>query len=233
MLELRKISAGYESGTIIHNISLSVDAGQNVGLIGRNGAGKTTLIKSIMGLTNISAGQTLFDSHELQNMPAHKIPSIGIAVVPQGKRAFPDLEVGENLYISTARIGTNSKIQSDVAARFPQIFAKLTQKAGTLSGGEQQMLAIARALLQSPSIILLDEPTEGLMPKLVNSVHNEIISMRDSGIGVLLAEQNLTTALELCDHIYALENGEIVWDGPVDENTRQHIEPVIGIGGMA
>ena len=163
-------------------------------------------------------------------MAAHEIPKLGISVVPQGKRVFPDLEVGENLFISTARPKLNRTAYFELTQRFPQIFDRLSQKAGTLSGGEQQMLAIARSLLSAPKLIMLDEPTEGLMPTLIREVHDEILEMKKSGMAILLAEQHLETALKLCDRIYTIENGLITWEGIANESATDHLRHALGVG---
>lgn len=218
MLTLANVYVGYGTGRVIQGISLGVGAGEVVGLLGRNGAGKTTTLKSVLGVVRVQSGSVRFANREISRWPAHKIPRLGIGYVPQGRRVFPQLTVRENLLIGWTRVAIDRSQLDQILKSFPQIREHLDQRAGTLSGGEQQMVAIARALLMRPRLILLDEPTEGLMPTLVQEVERLVRDMRDGQLAVLLAEQRLETALRVCDRIYVLEKGSIVWEGTPSES---------------
>ncbi len=228
MLELADVYAGYGTGRVIQGISLRVGAGEVIGLLGRNGAGKTTTLKSILGVVRVQSGSVRFADREISRWPAHKIPRLGIGYVPQGRRVFPQLTVKENLLIGWTKIPLERSRLDQILKSFPQIREHLDQRAGTLSGGEQQMVAIARALVMQPRLVLLDEPTEGLMPTLVQEVERLVRDMRDEPLGVLLAEQRLDTTLRVCDRIYVLEKGSIVWEGTPSESAvgdlRRHLE---------
>lgn len=218
MLELVNVHAGYGAGRVIAGLSLRVGAGEVIGLLGRNGAGKTTTLKSILGVVRVQSGSVRFADREISRWPAYKIPRLGIGYVPQGRRVFPQLTVRENLQIGWTKATIDRSRLAQILKSFPQIRQHLDQRAGTLSGGEQQMVAIARALVMQPKLILLDEPTEGLMPTLVQEVERLVRHMRDEQLGVLLAEQRLDTALRVCDRIYVLEKGSIVWEGTPSES---------------
>lgn len=228
MLELVNVFAGYGTSTVLHGVSLHVSAGEVVGLLGRNGAGKTTTLKSVLGLVRASSGSVKFEDHEISRWPAHEIPRLGIGYVPQGKRIFPHLTVAENLFIGWTKTSVERPQLDQVLQSFPQLKTRLGQRAGTLSGGEQQMVAIARALLMQSKLVLLDEPTEGLMLSLVREVERLVGEMREKQLGMLLAEQRLDTALRLCDRVYVLEKGAIVWEGSPQEgnveNLKKHLE---------
>jgi branched-chain amino acid transport system ATP-binding protein len=228
MLELSKLYAGYGSSVVLQGISLKVERGEVVGLLGRNGVGKTTTLKSILGLARVHSGAVSFDGLELTRLPAYEIPKLGIGYVPQGRRVFPHLTVRENLLIGV-REGSGGRDLEGILSSFPQLAERLAQRAGTLSGGEQQMLAIARALLMEPKLILLDEPTEGLMPSLVSRVEELIEEMRKRGLGVLLTEQRLETALKLCDRLYIMEKGRLIWEGSPKELGADELKRHLGI----
>lgn len=229
MLELSDVSAGYGSGTVLEGVTLQARAAEIVGILGRNGAGKTTTLKTVLGLTRVISGSIRCEHRELVRMPPHEIPRLGIAYVPQGRRVFPDLSVRENLFLARTRKPIDTERLERVLAAFPPLRGRLVQRAGTLSGGEQQMLAFARALLMDPQWVLLDEPTEGLMPSLVRTVERHISEMKAEGLGVLLAEQRLDVAFSLCDRLYVMDRGRIVWRGPPAEGDRERLKRYIGI----
>ena len=228
MLRLESLSAGYGSLTVIHELSLSVGEGEVVGLIGRNGVGKTTTLKSIMGFVNIHDGAITFDGADLRRQAPHDIPRRGIAYVPQDGRVFPELTVRNNLSLSWQPRDILEQRWAQVLETFPSLRERLDQSAGTLSGGEQQMLAIARAFLANPRLVLMDEPTEGLMPQLVEDVEDRIRGLASEGAGVLLAEQRLDTALALCDRLYVMDKGRVDWSGSVDDADRADLERRLG-----
>jgi branched-chain amino acid transport system ATP-binding protein len=208
MLSLENISAGYGKSQILHSLSLNVADGESVALLGRNGVGKTTTLRTIMGLTAISQGAITLDDERLDQLNAYTIPRRGIGYVPQGRRIFPKLTVYENLCIGLASNPKDSELDW-IFQRFPRLKERTNQAGGTLSGGEQQMLAIARCLVLKPRILILDEPTEGIMPKLVADIREEIKSINDSGVSILLVEQNVRTAISVCSRIYIMEKGRI------------------------
>ncbi|MEI7568237.1 MAG: ABC transporter ATP-binding protein [Alcaligenaceae bacterium] len=209
VLELKSVYASYGRVNVLQDLSFKVEHGEAVGILGRNGVGKTTTLKTIMGLLACAQGSISFDSQELSTLAPHKIPHLGIGYVPQGRGIFPNLSVKENLFL-----GVKNKAPDDLVAyvfeRFPRLRERLEQPGGTLSGGEQQMLSIARCLLMEPKLIILDEPTEGIMPKLVSEIRAEIKKINAQGIGILLVEQNVKTALDLCTRILVMDKGKIV-----------------------
>lgn len=245
LLCVEGLHAGYGSAIVLQGISLRVGAGEVVGLLGRNGMGKTTALKSILGLVRILRGSIRFRGHELTRRPAHAIPRLGIGYVPQGRRVFPELSVRENLLLglrdrSGRRAGRPESAPEweRVLGLFPTLRERLRQRAGTLSGGEQQMLAIARALLRRPQLLLLDEPTEGLMPQLVARTEELLLELKAQGLGLLVAEQRLETALRVCDRLYVLEKGQIVWEGAAEEartrpEERARLLRALGVGSRS
>jgi branched-chain amino acid transport system ATP-binding protein len=230
MLELKDVRAGYAAGDVLQGVSLRVAAGEVVGLLGRNGMGKTTILKSVLGLAGVRAGSVRFRGRELSRLAPYQIPRLGIGYVPQDRKVFPQLGVRENLTIGWRRAPLTSERLQEILQMFPQLEERLDQRAGTLSGGEQQMLAIARALLMEPALILLDEPTEGLMPVLVARMEQLIHEMKEQGLGILLAEQRLETALRVCDRVYVLEKGRVVWEGAVSEGDLPTLRRHLGLG---
>lgn len=208
MLTLENVNAGYGKSQILHSLSLNVDNGESVALLGRNGVGKTTTLRTIMGLTPISEGAILFDNTRLDKIPPHNIAGHGIGYVPQGRHIFPKLTVYENLCIGLAKDPENGALDS-IFQRFPRLKERVHQAGGTLSGGEQQMLAIARCLVMKPRLLILDEPTEGIMPKLVAEIREEIKAINKSGVSILLVEQNMFTAISVCSRVYIMEKGRI------------------------
>ncbi|HBC06590.1 MAG TPA: ABC transporter ATP-binding protein [Rhodospirillaceae bacterium] len=209
MLELNAVHAHYGKVHVLQGTSLQVQSGEAVGLLGRNGVGKTTTLKTIMGLVKATGGEIMFDGRNLTDIAPHTIPGTGIGYVPQGRGIFPSLSVKENLEIGLTKTPP-SQVFDYVFDRFPRLKERLSQPGGTLSGGEQQMLAIARCLVMQPRLLILDEPTEGIMPILVQDIRREIKAVNDAGMSILLVEQNIKTALRLCSRIYIMEKGAVV-----------------------
>jgi branched-chain amino acid transport system ATP-binding protein len=209
MLEVRNLHAYYGKSHVLQGVELVVRPGEVVGLLGRNGVGKTTTLKAIMGLIS-RRGTIRFNGTEISALPAHEVPRLGIAYVPQGRRIFPELTVRENLAISLVAEKTIPPERLEVIfGRFPVLRQRLRQLGGTLSGGEQQMLAIARALIAQPTVILMDEPSEGLSPVLRRVVRDHIQAIQESGVSILLVEQNVKLALDTCRRVYFMEKGSI------------------------
>ena len=229
MLEVRGIDVAYGQAQILRGLSLSVEPGQIVCLVGRNGAGKTTTMKAIMGLLRLQAGQILLDGVDLSALPAHEVAKRGIGYIPQGRRLFSELSVAQNLEIGMMTRNSPPAVREHVLNLFPRLRERLDQAAQTLSGGEQQMLATARALCLQPPLLLLDEPTEGLQPSMIDAIRDVILRMRDQGVAVLLVEQRVDAVLALADHVVFIENGQNVEtiDGPSlrgrPETLRQHL----------
>jgi len=220
MLSLRDVHLHIGKLHILQGVTLEVKPGESAALLGRNGVGKTTTLRAIMGLVPRSGGAIEFDSVDLGSCPAHKIPRHGIGYVPQGRGIFPNLTVLENLNIGLP--GQRDSAREDyVFTCFPRLKERLKQFGNTLSGGEQQMLAIARCLMMRPKLIILDEPTEGIMPKLVSQIRREIHRINQSGVSVLLVEQNVETALKLCPRVFLMEKGTIVYSGASHELKSQ------------
>ena len=216
MLEINDIVVNYGMINAIKGISFSVEKGEVIALIGANGAGKTTTLHTISGLLRPKSGNITFNGVDITKVPAHKIVSMGIAHVPEGRRVFSQLSVMENLkmgaYTRSSQAEKDETLEV-VFDRFPRLKERMNQAAGTLSGGEQQMLAMGRALMSKPQIVLMDEPSMGLSPLLVSEVFNIIESISKSGTTVLLVEQNAKKALSIADRAYVLETGNIVLSG--------------------
>jgi branched-chain amino acid transport system ATP-binding protein len=234
LLEVRNLFVGYGNASAVWDVSLRVDAGEIVSVIGPNGAGKTTLINAISGLLRSTKGSIAFDGKEMSRVPAHEFCRHGIALVPEGRRLFTRMSVEENLeigcYISAARAVRAASLQR-VYGLFPILREKSRQLAGELSGGQQQMLAIGRALMARPRIVLFDEPSLGLAPTIVDDMFEIIRRVRDDGAAVLLVEQNVLQAIEIADRAYVLEQGRIVTCGlPADLLQQPHIrEAYLGV----
>jgi branched-chain amino acid transport system ATP-binding protein len=213
LLELRDVRAGYGRITVLWDISLEVSEGGLVALIGANGAGKTTTIKAVMGLVQVSSGQILFRGKEITNQHPWRIAELGIGLVPEGARVFPELTVQENLLVGGIQIKDKKTLWNRmeyVFQLFPVLAERKKQPAGTLSGGERQMLAIARALMNKPELLLVDEISMGLMPLLVQKVFETLVHLNKSGISILIAEQNVKDVLKIASFAYVIENGRIV-----------------------
>jgi branched-chain amino acid transport system ATP-binding protein len=209
MLEVRDIHTYYGDSYVLQGISLQVGQGQVVGILGRNGMGKTTLIRSIIGFTPPRHGQVLFKERDITRWPSYRAVGLGIGLVPQGRRGFPSLTVMENLAVAANRNAGPWGV-GRVMELFPRLQERAKNRAGQLSGGEQQMLAIGRALMTNPALLLMDEPTEGLAPLLVREVGRAIADLKAQGLSILLVEQNLTLALQVSDRVHVLSRGRIV-----------------------
>ena len=216
VLELRDIVCRYGKVTVLKGVSLQVGRGQLVALIGTNGAGKTTTLKSISGLLNPASGSIVFDGQNITHASPRRILELGIAHCPEGRRVFPFMTVDENLemgcFLRSDRQGIAEDLER-IFGQFPRLAERRHQAAGTLSGGEQQMLAIARAMMSRPKMILFDEPSLGLAPNIVEQTFEIISGICQSGTTVLMVEQNALAALEMCDHAYLLESGSLVLSG--------------------
>lgn len=216
MLEVKGLQVFYGVIQALKDVSFEVNQGEVIALIGANGAGKTTTLHTVTGLIPAKAGSIIFEGVDITKMPAHKIVEMGIAHVPEGRRVFADLTVYENLIMGAYTRKDKKEIAANlenVYARFPRLKERRTQRAGTLSGGEQQMLAMGRALMSNPKMIVMDEPSMGLSPIFVNEIFDIIEKVSASGTTVLLVEQNAKKALSIADRAYVLETGKIVLSG--------------------
>ena len=207
VLELDAINVAYGKARIVRDLSLCVAPGEIVCLLGRNGAGKTTTMKAIMGLLPLLSGQVRLGGRTISDLAPHRVPRAGIGYVPQGRRLFGELTVAQNLEIGMLARGSDARVLEDVFGLFPRLRERRDQRAETLSGGEQQMLATARALCLEPDLLLLDEPTEGLQPSMIEAIRQVVILMRGRGVGVLLVEQCMDAVLSLADRVVFMENG--------------------------
>ncbi len=222
MLRIRDVHAGYGATPILFGVSLEVREGEAVALLGRNGMGKTTLMKTTMGFLRPWRGAIEFDGHSLTGLRPHQIARLGVGLVPENRRIFPGLTVRENLELGLSAVADRSAAlrQERMAAvfeHFPRLRERLEQPGRTLSGGEQQMLAIARVMMAGARIVLMDEPTQGLAPALVRHIREMIAELKRRGVTVLLVEQNARMALSVCDRGYIMEKGAIVFEGPARE----------------
>jgi branched-chain amino acid transport system ATP-binding protein len=221
MLRLEGVSTGYGPVQVLHDVSFEALPGEVLCLLGRNGAGKTTTLKAIMGLLPLKAGSVRLNGEDISVLPAEETPKRGIGYIPQGRRLFSELTVAENIEIGLIARRKGRATREKVLALFPRLRERLQQRAETLSGGEQQMLATARALALEPSVLLLDEPTEGLQPSMVRLIQESVTAMRDQGVAVVLVEQRIDTVLAIADRVAFIENGrtrEIVETGVVRDD---------------
>jgi len=231
MIELKSINTFYGLGHILHDLSLRVGEGEVVALLGRNGAGKTTTMRSIAGLTPPRSGEIRYKGRDIAGLEAHRVSRLGIALVPETRDIFSYLTAGENLSIAQRKA---SRWQiSTVLERFPRLKERLGNKGRELSGGEQQMLAIARALLTGPDLLLLDEPSQGLAPLVVEAVMNTIRDLKSERVSMLLVEQNAEMALQLADRVYVIDHGTVVFEGTPAalRADRQVTTTYLGVGG--
>ncbi len=216
MLEVKNLKVSYGMIKAIKGVSFEVNQGEVIALIGSNGAGKTTILHTITGLISKDSGEILFDGQDISKIPGHKIVSMGMAHVPEGRRVFSSLSVLQNLMMGAYTRKDKGEIEENlemIYKRFPRLLERKNQQAGTLSGGEQQMLAMGRALMSKPKIILMDEPSMGLSPIYVNEIFDIIKEVSKSGTTVLLVEQNAKKALSIADRAYVLETGRIALEG--------------------
>lgn len=223
MLEIRNLHLSYGGIAALHGISLEVPAGSIVTLIGGNGAGKSSTLRAISGIAKVASGSIVFEGRDITNKPAHEIVALGIAQAPEGRMVFSNLTVLENLHMGAHLRRDRKAISSDlerIFTLFPRLKERLPQAAGTLSGGEQQMLAIARALMSKPKCLLLDEPSLGIAPLLVQTIFSRIVEInRELGLTILLVEQNANLALRIANHGYVLETGRVILNDTA-ENLR-------------
>ncbi|MGR3715859.1 MAG: ABC transporter ATP-binding protein [Thermohalobaculum sp.] len=227
LLEIRKVSVNYGKVSAIRDISMGVPDGGIVTIIGGNGAGKTTTLRAISGLEPLKSGEIHFDGERIDHLPAHRIVARGIAHVPEGRRVFPDLTVEENLRTGAFLRRDQAAIEADLElnfTRFPRLRERRKQLARTMSGGEQQMLAIGRALMTRPRLLLMDEPSMGLAPIVVEEIARIILEISAQGVPVVLVEQNAELALDLADYAYVLETGDLALEGPANElHDNEHV----------
>ena len=219
MLKIDDIHTYYGESYVLQGISLEVGEGSVVAILGRNGMGKTTLIRSIVGFTPPRRGRIFFKGIDITNIPSYKIVRMHMGLVPQGRRIFPSLSVLENLRVGAREQykGSNSWNEERIYEIFEVLYARRNHKGNQLSGGEQQMLAIARALMTNPEFLLMDEPGEGLAPLLVKAIGEAILQLKESGLSILMVEQNLPFAIEIADYTHVLGKGEIVYSSTPDD----------------
>jgi branched-chain amino acid transport system ATP-binding protein len=206
-LTISGLDCFYGEVQVLYGLDLVLNKGEVLCLFGRNGAGKTTTLKAIMGLVPSSAGSIKLAGQELTGLPAHEVPKAGIAYVPQGRRLFAEMTVAENIEIGLMARGKGKAVRENVLELFPLLRQRLRQRSGTLSGGEQQMLAMARALCLEPQVLLLDEPTEGLMPSMIAKIRDTVAKLRDMGVSTILVEQRVDAVVSVADRVSFIENG--------------------------
>ena len=220
MLEVKNIQVAYGKIIAVKDVSVTVEKGEIVTLIGSNGAGKSTTLRTISGLIKPKSGEILFNGQRIDGVPGHDIVAMGICHSPEGRRIFPRMTVKENLELGAFLRNDKAAVNADmdrVLELFPRLKERIKQTAGTMSGGEQQMLAVSRALMGDPKLLLLDEPSMGLAPVLVELIFDTIVKIRKQGITILLIEQNATAALEVADRAYVLESGKVKMSGSAKE----------------
>jgi branched-chain amino acid transport system ATP-binding protein len=235
MLALHDVHTYYGKSHVLHGVSIEVGPGEVVGLLGRNGVGKSTTLKTIMGIVRPAQGRVVFEDYDVGGMPPYRVARIGIGYVPEDRRIFRLLTVLENLRTGLDRQGlTDARREAlleKIYLNFPVLRERRHQAGGTLSGGEQQMLAIARAMMLEPKVILLDEPTEGLMPRMVGQIHEIIRVLHGEGVAILLVEQNVPLTLEVSNRVYIMEKGVVRHHAPAAELRADHavIHQYLGI----
>jgi len=217
MLEVEDLSAGYLGDDVVHDITFSVADKAAVTIIGSNGAGKTTLFRAVCGLLPKTAGRVMLDGVDISGLSAHRIARAGLAYVPSGRHLFPQMTVSENLALGAFPKRPDPETMAVVLELFPRLAERKSQPAGTMSGGEQQMLAVGRALISKPKVLVLDEPTTGLAPKLAADAYAALAILQAQGLTLLIAEQQVPLALSLADYGYVLENGRVQLEGSAEE----------------
>lgn len=233
MLHIKELQAGYNETIILRNVQLDIPRGKIVGLLGRNGVGKTTLIKVIMGLLPLTAGEVVFNGTSWkQEKPEHRARG-GIAYVPQGREIFSDLTIKENLFLGMEALPKSQRskeIPKEIFEWFPVLEEMIDRKGGDLSGGQQQQLAIARAIISNPKVLLLDEPMEGIQPSIVQLIQDVLVKIsREKEMSILLIEHNLDAVLSCADEIYILDNGRIVLNGQSNELNEEELHKYLAV----
>ena len=213
LLELDGIETSYGLSKVLFGISLAIAHGEMVTLMGRNGMGKTTTVRSIMGLTPATAGSIRFDGRQIRGLPAYRVAKLGVGLVPEGRQVFPNLTARENLVATAASRGTDPWTLDKVCALFPRLAERLTSMASQLSGGEQQMLAIGRALMTNPRLLILDEATEGLAPLIRAEIWHCLTRLKAAGQSILVIDKNVEALIRIADRHYLIERGKVVWNG--------------------
>ena len=216
ILEVSHLQAQYDGLQVLFDVSFQVPRGQIVGFVGSNGAGKTTTLRAVTGLTRATGGSVVYEGREITNKKACQLPALGMVMVPEGRRLFPKMSVRDNLMMGASLCRDEKRIAESleqVYSIFPRVKERSKQLAGTLSGGEQQMVAIARGLMTGPKLLILDEPSLGLMPKLVEEVFEFVREINHMGITIIIVEQNVTETLQMCDYAYVIQNGATVIHG--------------------
>jgi branched-chain amino acid transport system ATP-binding protein len=219
-LRVEDVHTYYGDSYVLQGVSLRVAPGQLVAVLGRNGVGKTTLIRSVVGFTPPRSGRIRLRGTDITHLPSHVIARMGVGLVPQGRRIFPSLTVEENLVVAARPDGGDAWTLDRVYELFPRLRERAHHRGNKLSGGEQQMLAIARALMTNPKLLLMDEPSEGLAPKLVLDLAETLVRLKERGLSILMVEQNLPLALRLADYVYVMSKGTVVFEGTPDELRR-------------
>ncbi len=228
MLKVESIESSYGTSQVLFGMTLDVDAGEVVTLMGRNGMGKTTTIRSIMGLMQPHAGTISFEGQRISGLPSHQIAKVGIGLVPEGRQIFPNLTVRENLIATAHNLAKNSDpwTLEKVLERFPSLEARITGMGNELSGGEQQMLAIGRALMTNPKLLILDEATEGLAPQIRTEIWQCLEDLKEQGQSILVIDKNVAALTRIADRHYIIEKGQVVWSGTsealLDQPEIQH-----------
>jgi branched-chain amino acid transport system ATP-binding protein len=231
MLELSNVDCFYGESQVLRDFSLRAEAGEILCLLGRNGAGKTTALKAIMGLVPAKKGSITLDGVELTKLPAHEVPRHGVGYVPQGRRLFSELTVMENLKVGLMTRNSGRDVLDHVLNLFPLLKERLDQRSGTMSGGEQQMLAMARALCIRPKVLLLDEPTEGLMPSMIARIRQSVLDLKSHGVTTILVEQRVDAVLPVADRVAFAENGRMtgILSAQQLKHDRHMIDRFVGI----
>jgi len=225
MLEIDAVHTYYGESHILHGVALGLAAGEAVAILGRNGAGKTTLIRTIVGFTPPRRGTVTFDGRPIHRRTPYDIARLGIGLVPQGRRIFAPLTVTENLLLGVRRSNGGAFSRERIYTLFPRLRERGAQSGGTLSGGEQQMLAIGRALMTNPRLLLLDEPSEGLAPLIVREIGRVLVRLKHEGLSILLVEQNVPLALRVADRVYVMNKGQIVYHGsPAELDANEDVK---------
>ncbi len=210
MLQIEGIEAGYGAVQVLRKLSLTASAGEVLCVMGRNGAGKSTMLKTIVGQVPVTTGTITLDGTRIDTLPAHEVPRHGIGYVPQGRRLFGDLTVAENIEVGLMTRARGPRVRDHVLDLFPRLRERMGQMSRTLSGGEQQMLAIARALCLEPKVLLLDEPTEGLQPSMIALIRDTVVALKETGVATILVEQRVDAALSVADRIAFMSGGTVM-----------------------